>query len=97
MSHQIDFKCHGLDDSWNGHWKFSEKTWKLIRGRRPYLINRKPYSTHLHLLELSGFKLVDNQLVKTESNTRVKDLAKDFQYLSDEDIRISGAYIIAKK
>lgn len=30
----------------------------MIRGRRPYLINREPYSTHTTLLAETSFKLV---------------------------------------
>ena len=44
MSHQIDFKSHGTAELWNGHWQYSDWIWKMIRGRRPYLINREPYS-----------------------------------------------------
>jgi hypothetical protein len=60
MSHQIDFKCHTTASTWNGHWAYGDLTWKLIKGRRPYVINRQPLSTHLHLL--SRRHLTDDDL-----------------------------------
>ena len=47
MSHVIDFKSHEIAEKWNGHWSYSDLTWKLIRGKKPYLLNREPLSTHL--------------------------------------------------
>jgi len=49
MSHQIDFKCHGKAEKWNGHWAYSDFVWKVIRGRRSYLLNREPHSVHINL------------------------------------------------
>lgn len=97
VTHQIDFKCHGLADDWNGHWEFSDLTWKLLRGRRPYLINRKPYSSHRLQLERTGFKLSYNQLAKSGSTVGVKNLSSDFQLLTEDDVVTSGAYIVAIK
>ena len=51
ISHQIDFRCHGMDDKWNGHWTYSDFMWKVIRGNRPYLLNREPHSTHIKILK----------------------------------------------
>jgi len=44
MSHQIDFTSHGTAERWNGYRAYSEFLWKMIAGRRPYLINREPCS-----------------------------------------------------
>src|SRR5437870_3647895 len=33
MSHQIDFRSHGMTKVWNGHWALSDGLWKLMRGR----------------------------------------------------------------
>jgi SAM-dependent methyltransferase len=51
ISHQIDFKCHGTADEWNGHWQYSDFVWKLVRGRRLYFLNREPHSTHIALMK----------------------------------------------
>ena len=65
ISNQIDFESHGLSDEWNGHWSFSDLTWKLMKGKRPYLINREPLSKHLKAAEDAGFEIVSVIPVKT--------------------------------
>src|SRR5439155_1152871 len=55
LSHTIDFRCHSTARVWHGHWRYSDAVWKLIRGRRSYLLNREPYSAHLRLLAANGF------------------------------------------
>jgi len=97
MSHQIDFKCHGTSKSWNGHWLYPELLWKLIRGKRAYLLNRVPYSTHGKMLADSGFSLVKEKKIAMGSLIRLQDVDKKFKTLSSEDLHTSGAYILAVK
>lgn len=97
VSHQIDFKCHGTADDWNGHWTYSDFTWKLIRGRRPYLLNREPHSTHIKLLEEAGFKIECDERIKTPSKICHEHLAPHFRNMSAEDLTTSGAFIQATK
>jgi len=97
ISHQIDFKCHGLADSWNGHWAFSDFTWKLMRGRRAYLLNREPHSTHIRLLEEAGFEIVCDKKIEMPSKIRPEQLAARFKNMSAEDIVISGTFVQAVK
>ena len=94
MSHQIDFKNHGVSDVWNGQWSYSDFVWKLIKSNRPYLINREPLSTHIDLLKSCRFKIV---CILPERNTKGinrSQLAKRFKFISDEDLITSSAYII---
>lgn len=95
ISHQIDFKCHGTADEWNGHWKYSDFVWKLIRGKRPYLLNREPHSTHIRIAEEEGFKVVCDKKIKSESSLTTNDLASRFKSISDDDLTTSGAFIQA--
>jgi len=97
MSHQIDFKSHGMADGWNGHWEYSDFAWKLVRGARPYLINREPHSTHVRLMKEAGFEVVCDRRVQTPSSISRSRLAPRFQNLSDDDLAISGAFIQAIK
>jgi predicted SAM-dependent methyltransferase len=97
ISHQIDFRCHGTADLWNGHWTYSNFVWKLIRGKRPYLVNREPYSAHLRLLSVTGFHIVFEKKVKSQSNISRDNLATKFKHLSDDDLTTSGAFIQAIK
>lgn len=97
MSHTIDFKCHGTADQWNGHWRYPDWLWRLIRGNRAYILNREPHSTHVRLLEEKGFKVVFDQKVNTKSEIAKYQLADRFRSMSDVDLEISGAFIQATK
>jgi SAM-dependent methyltransferase len=95
MSHQIDYRCHGKADTWNGHWGYSDAIWKIVVGRRPYLLNRVPHSEHIRLLKNAGFTILDERLVRSRSLLRQKDLAPRFHALTEEDLTTSGAFILA--
>lgn len=97
MSHSIDFKSHGFTKSWNGHWTLSEWEWKIVRGGRVYAINREPFSTHLRILNQTGFKIENTEFKKLPGKIKINQLAKTFSNLSDEDISVSGMYVIARK
>jgi ubiquinone/menaquinone biosynthesis C-methylase UbiE len=103
ISNQIDFESHGLSDEWNGHWSFSDVTWKLMKGNRPYLINREPLSKHLEAVQDAGFEIVSVIPVKTfpsDAYTGAIErdkLAQKFRNMSEEDFTTASAYILAKK
>lgn len=97
LSHQIDFRSHGITAEWNGHWACSRPVWRLIRGNRRYLLNREPHSTHITTLREQGFEIVCDTVVRSESRLSRKDLALPFRSLSDEDLVTSGAFIQAVK
>jgi hypothetical protein len=93
MSHQIDFKCHGTARAWNGHWTYSDFMWRLIKGRRPYLLNREPHSTHLRLLQETGLTIVGDVTFRKSSEVERRQLAARFRNMSDDDITTSGAFV----
>jgi hypothetical protein len=95
ISHQIDFRCHNTARVWNGHWRYSDLVWRLIRGRRSYLLNRQPYSTHLRLLAENGFAFVGGQIAKADSGLAAGQLAPRFRHLTDQDLTTSSALIQA--
>jgi len=97
ISHQIDFRCHETADEWNGHWVYSDFMWKLIRGKRPYLLNRIPHSTHIKLLIEEGFKVVCDKTVTSDSRYTISDLAPRFKSISGDDLITSGTFIQAIK
>lgn len=103
ISHSIDFQSHGLSKEWNGHWSFSDLTWKIIRGNRPYLINREPLSSHIQAMKNAGFKILDVVRItdyskkKYSGSIKKEKLANRFKELSDEDFETTSAYICAKK
>lgn len=95
ISHEIDFKCHGTADEWNGHWAYSDFMWKLIRGRRPYLLNREPLSTHISIMRQEGFNIVCLRKTKMGSKLTKSDLSLRFRSISNDDLTTSDAFIQA--
>jgi hypothetical protein len=95
LSHQVDFRSHGTAREWNGHWTYGDWTWRLLRGRRTFLINREPHSTHLRLLREAGFELVCDETVAASAVDR-RSLAPRFAALSDQDLTTCGAYLQAR-
>lgn len=95
ISHQIDFKCHGTALDWDGHWAVPAAIWKVMRGARPYLINRQPCSEHLRLLESNRFGVKIRNPIHTNSTLARGRLATDFRTLSDSDLNTSGVYVLA--
>lgn len=97
MSHEIDFKCHGTASEWNGHWLYSETLWKVIRGQRPYLLNREPHSMHVRLVRDHGFDLVCDIPLHRPSRYTVLELAPRFRGMTEEDLTTSSAFLQAVK
>ena len=95
LSHQIDFRCHNTAHVWNGHWRYSDLVWTLMRGRRSYLLNREPYSTHLRLLAESGFAFVGGRTARADSQVTPEELAPRFRHLTDQDLTTASALIQA--
>lgn len=96
MSHTIDYKSHGYMRDWNGHWAVSDNLWKIVKGRRPNLINRLPHSSHIDGMKKAGFKIL-GETKKTSNPIPRQKISKSFLSLSDEDLRTSGAFIQAIK
>jgi hypothetical protein len=97
MSHTIDFQCHQTASVWNGHWTYSDFVWKLIRGRRPYLINRLPHSRHLALMHGAGFAVINDVKYRLPSTLARGDLAPRFDGMDADDLVTSGAFVQAAK
>lgn len=97
MSHQIDLRCHDTAPEWNGHWKYSKLTWRLMRGGRPWFINRQPCSTHLSLVKQVGFSLCAEIKQFGSVGISRRQLAGYFQSLSESDLKTSGIFILANK
>jgi len=97
MSHQIDLKSHGTAKEWNGHWRYSDLLWKIIKGRRPYLLNRIPYSHHVSYMRNAGFNILYEQKTLSDTIYKVSDLAHNFHTNTEEDLTVSSVYIQAIK
>ena len=95
ISHDVDFRAHSTARFWNGHWKYSDLVWRMIRGRRSYLLNREPYSTHLRLLAENGFLAVGGQTTTAPPIIARDRLAPRFRQLTDQDLTTPTAVIQA--
>jgi SAM-dependent methyltransferase len=97
ISHEIDFKCHRTARHWNGHWAYPDAIWKIIRGRRPYFLNRQPCGHHLDLIRQTGFEIAHVERQVRQQSIHRTDLAVGLRNMPDEDLMTSSAYIIALK
>jgi len=97
MSHEIDFGCHGMAKHWNSHWACSDFLWKIIKGRKTYLLNREPYSKHVNLHKRFGFAIIKSCKVQDLTGIVRKNLSHRFEDISDEDIVTRGAHILSVK
>lgn len=97
MSHQIDFRCHDTAPEWNGHWKYSELTWRLMRGGRSWFINRHPCSMHLDLVKQAGFSIRAEIKQFGSFGISNRQLASRFQSISESDLKTSGIFVVANK
>ena len=95
MSHQIDFTSHGTARLWNGHWTFSDLEWRLVRGRRPWFLNRQPLSTHVQLMRQHGFEVTEVLRRFAPSEFGRERLSRRFGHLAEEDLESAGAFVQA--
>jgi hypothetical protein len=96
MSHTIDYKSHGYTRDWNGHWTISEVLWRIVKGNRPYLINRLPHSSHIEAMKRAGFQIV-GEIKRNSAPPARHKLSEKFRKLSGDDLMTSGAFIQAVK
>ncbi len=96
---QIDFKSHGTSLDWNGHWIYTEEQWLIVEDRKTFRnINRLPMSKHLELLKSSGFEIEIVRVVEMASSIKRRHLAERWRKIvTDDDMKTSSAYILARK
>ena len=97
MSHLIDFSSHSLTREWNGHWALGDVTWRALRGRRPYLLNREPYAAHLRRAAANGFVTVLERRNKRFDGLIPEQFAPPFRDMSEEDARTAMAFLVSRK
>lgn len=97
MSHSVDFRCHNMFSDWNGHWTVPEAIWKIVFGKRVYLLNREPCSRHLQLLASTNFQVLAVDKYYLASKVGPHDLAPRFKHIDAEDLTIAMATIQAQR
>lgn len=97
MTHQIDYQCHETAQEWNGHWRYPNWLWALIRGRRPWFVNRLSNSAQRQLQENNGLSILAEILQKGVRGIKRSHLASPFRNLSDQDLITAGAMLVSQK
>ncbi|HKT75073.1 MAG TPA: class I SAM-dependent methyltransferase [Steroidobacteraceae bacterium] len=97
MSHQIDFRSHNLTPEWNGYRAIPESVWRVMMGRRPYLINREPWSAHARAITDAGFKIINFRLLLREDGIERDECAGRWKDISEEDLTCAEAFVQAQK
>jgi hypothetical protein len=97
MSHQIDLRCHDTAPKWNGHWKYADLTWRLMRGGRPWFINRQPCSAHIGLTNQAGFNIRAEIKQSVSPGITRRQLAGRFKALSESDLTTASVLVLASK
>lgn len=97
MTHQVDYQCHETAPEWNGHWKYPQWLWILMRGRRPWFVNRLPHSKHRQMQQQAGFEVCAETLQEQKSGINRTQLASQFKSLTDKDMTTAGALFISMK
>jgi SAM-dependent methyltransferase len=93
MSHRIDYTCHGITHDWYGHWTVPTGVWRIVRGKRAYLINRLPHSAHMAALRRNHFEIL--ACVPTASDTPAPASAVCIPH-QGADLSIKGAFVVAR-
>ncbi|MDM8544142.1 hypothetical protein QUF90_23955 [Desulfococcaceae bacterium HSG9] len=97
MSHQTHFDSHNMSIKWNGHWGCSELVWKILAGKRPFAINREPYSAHIDIIRKNSFKIICNLKRYRTDGIKRSQLSSRWRYISDDNLKCYGAFIQAEK
>jgi SAM-dependent methyltransferase len=96
-THLIDFFSHGLTREWNGHWALRGRLWHVIRGKRPYLLNRTWRSQHLALFRAHGFTILEEVIERRSDGLVPHSFAPEFRNIPDEDARTRMMFVLARK
>jgi SAM-dependent methyltransferase len=96
-SHVIDFGAHHLSSFWNGHWAYNDFEWRLARGRREFLLNREPFSTHIKCAETAGLDILQIMHYYDDNGLPHHYLAPRFQTLTADDRRTRVVLLVLQK
>jgi SAM-dependent methyltransferase len=97
MSHQIDFRSHNLTSEWNGHRAIPDWLWSIMVGKRPYLINREPWSVHRRVIMDCGFEIVSAMQQYRHDGMSRSRLSDRWRNISEDDLTCSEAFVQARK
>jgi len=97
VSHVIDFKSHDMTAHWDGHLQYGNLTWRLVKGRRPYLLNRRSPTDHLCAMQASGFEIVRTWRAIVPPTLTRSVLPPRFRSWSDEDRSTTTMVVVGRR
>ena len=95
MSHVIDLRSHRLTPEWDGHLQYPAGIWRMVKGARPYLLNRESATQHRRWLEASGFEVLREARVHLQPTVASRDLARPYRSWSEEDRHTASVHFVA--
>lgn len=96
-SHAVDFRSHCITPDWDGHLQYSRGMWSIVKGRRPYLLNRMSPTEHLLAMERAGFRILLEERVIQQPTLPLRKLAGIFRAWSSDDRRTAAMTVIAQR
>jgi hypothetical protein len=96
-SHQFDLTSHEIVSGWDEHRFFSDRAWKLVVGKRPFMINRIPYSAIIAMFKECGFRVLHADRLQMPATLPRSNLAESWRTASDDDLSTYGGYVMAQK
>jgi hypothetical protein len=97
MSHEIDFSCHDMASTWDGHWAYSDRLWRIAKGRRPVTLSRQPCSAHVEMVRRRGFEVLHEDRTRQAAALPRPRLARRFRTMSDDDRSTRAAFILSSR
>lgn len=97
VSHVIDFKSHDMTANWDGHLQYGSLTWRIVKGRRPYLLNRRSPADHLLAMQAAGFEIVRTWRAIVPPTLSRSGLPPRFRHWSDEDRSTTTMVVVGRK
>lgn len=96
-SHVIDFRSHHITPGWDGHLQYPARLWRIVRGRRPYLLNRQSVSAHLDAMRSNGLEILSIERERREPTVSRAQLASEFRHLSDADRETCTVRLVTRR
>jgi hypothetical protein len=94
MTHEIDYTCSALTRHWNGHWALSDLTMRMMRGRRPHLLNRLPHSAYVRLFEERGYRIAVERRDRRDPALPARRFAAEFRDMSAGDQETAEGFLV---
>ncbi len=96
-SHVIDFRSHGMTAAWDGHLQYGNGLWRIVKGQRPYLLNRRSPAGHLQAMRQSGFEIIRTERTTASPTIPHGALNRAFRQWSEEDRSTATMIVVARR